>query len=130
MPERSIDKPFRMSISDIYKGTTSGLCVYGRVETGVLRANDKILVCPLKEQATVKNITIDDVARSSFAGDHVAVTLSGVDVSNISVGCILCKNIFNDNNGEVSTKTNRQPFFDYCRKTFDEMLFYVHFYKR
>ncbi|XP_037047570.1 HBS1-like protein [Bradysia coprophila] len=91
MPERSIDKPFRMSVSDIYKGTSSGFCVYGRIETGVLRTNDKILVCPLKEQAVVKGITIDDMARTSvFAGDHVAVTLSGVDVSNMSVGCILC----------------------------------------
>lgn len=91
MPERSIDKPFRMSISDIYKGTGSGFCVSGRIETGVLCTNDKILVCPLRDQAVAKGITIDDVSRTSvFAGDHVAVTLSGVDVSNISVGCILC----------------------------------------
>lgn len=91
MPERSIDKPFRMSISDIFKGTGSGFWVSGRIETGVLCANDKILVCPMKEQAIAKGITIDDVTRTSvFAGDHVAVILSGVDVSNISVGGILC----------------------------------------
>lgn len=91
MPERSIDKPFRMSISDIFKGTGSGFWVSGRIETGVLCANDKILVCPMKEQAIAKGIAIDDITRTSvFAGDHVAVILSGVDVSNISVGGILC----------------------------------------
>lgn len=91
MPERSIDKPFRMSISDIYKGTGSGFCVSGRIETGVLCTNDKILLCPSKDQAVVKGITIDEVTRSSvFAGDHVSVTLSGVDVNNISVGMVLC----------------------------------------
>ncbi|KAJ6627594.1 Protein HBS1 [Pseudolycoriella hygida] len=91
MPERSIDKPFRMSISDIFKGTGSGFCVSGRVETGVMCTNDKILVCPSKEQAIVKGIAIDDASRTSaFAGDHVTVTLSSVDVNNISIGCILC----------------------------------------
>lgn len=91
VPERSIDRPFRMSISDIFKGTGSGQCISGRIETGVLCTSDKILVCPLKEQAIAKTITIDDVNRSSvFAGDHVVVTLSGVDVNNLSIGCILC----------------------------------------
>lgn len=91
MPERSIDKPFRMSISDIFKGTGSGFCISGRMESGVLCTGDKILVCPLKEQAIARAITIDDTSRSSvFAGDHVAVTLSGVDISNISIGSILC----------------------------------------
>lgn len=91
MPERPIDRPFRMPISDIFKGTGSGSCVSGRIETGVLCANDKILVCPLKETAIAKGITIDDISRTSvFAGDHVALTLSGVDEKNISVGYILC----------------------------------------
>lgn len=86
-----MDKPFRMSISDIFKGTGSGFCISGRIETGALCTNDKILVCPLKEQAIVKGITIDDMTRTSvFAGDHAAITLSGVDVSNISNGFILC----------------------------------------
>lgn len=92
MPERSIDKPFRMSISDIVKGTGSGICVSGRIETGVLCTNDKILVCPSKLQTTAKTITIDDTSRSSvFAGDHVTLTLSGMDISTAQwIGCILC----------------------------------------
>lgn len=95
IPERAIDKPFRMSISDIYKGTGSGFCVSGRIESGLLCTNDKILVCPSKEQATVKNITMDDFTQNTvFAGDQVSVTLSGVDISNISIGYIL-SDIFN-----------------------------------
>lgn len=80
-----------MSVSDIFKGTGSGFCVTGRLETGALCPNDKVLVCPVKEQAIVKQITIDDVPQTSvFAGDQVSVNLSGIDVSNIAVGCILC----------------------------------------
>ncbi|XP_055708456.1 protein HBS1 isoform X2 [Phlebotomus papatasi] len=90
-PERSVEKPFRMSVNDIFKGTGSGLCISGRIETGVVCLNDKILVCPLREQAQVKGIQIDEVSHNSgFAGDQVSITLSGADISNISVGHMLC----------------------------------------
>lgn len=80
-----------MSINDIFKGTGSGFCLSGRIETGVLCTNDKILVCPLKEQAIVKTITIDDVQKScGFAGDQISIQVSGIDTANLSIGCILC----------------------------------------
>lgn len=79
-----------MSVSDIFKGIGSGSCISGRIETGVLCVNDKILVSPVREQAFVKGIAIDEASKLSvFAGDHVTVTLSGIDVSNISIGCVL-----------------------------------------
>lgn len=90
-PERPIDKPFRMSINDIYKGAGSGFCVSGRIESGILCVNDKVLLCPCKEQATVKNISMDEIPQNTvFAGDQVSVTLFGVDITNVSVGNILC----------------------------------------
>lgn len=89
-PERAIDKPFRMSISDVYKGTGSGFCLSGRIASGHLCVNDKILVCPSKEQGQVKQITIDEFPiNTAFAGDQVSVTLAGFDASNVSIGSIL-----------------------------------------
>jgi len=80
-----------MSINDIFKGTGSGYCVSGRLETGVLCVNDKVLVSPSREQAQVKSIMLDDFSHNAaFAGDQISVTLSGVDVSNINIGYILC----------------------------------------
>ncbi|KNC24642.1 hypothetical protein FF38_01408 [Lucilia cuprina] len=91
IPERSIDKPFRMSVSDIYKGTGAGFCISGRIETGVLAVNDKVLVGALREQAQVKSLLIDEMPQNTvFAGDQVAVTLSGIDANNIMVGNIIC----------------------------------------
>ncbi|XP_030372270.1 HBS1-like protein [Scaptodrosophila lebanonensis] len=91
IPDRAIDRPLRMSVSDIYKGTSSGFCISGRIETGVLCVNDKVLVGASREQAQVKALTIDELSQSNvFAGDQVAVTLAGVDVNNITVGCIIC----------------------------------------
>lgn len=93
MPERSVDKSLRMSVTDVFKGI-SGLSVTGRIETGVLRRNDTILVCPMREQATIKQINVDEsnsVSNSlAFAGDQVVITLSGIDAPNVTVGSVIC----------------------------------------
>ncbi|KAH8323999.1 hypothetical protein KR074_005683 [Drosophila pseudoananassae] len=91
VPDRAIDRPLRMSVSDIYKGTGSGFCISGKVETGVLCVNDRVLVGASREQAQVKSITMDEFPQTSvFAGDQVSVTLAGVDINNVTVGCIIC----------------------------------------
>jgi len=91
IPERAIDRPLRMSVSDIYKGTGSGFCISGRVETGVLCLNDKVLVGASREQAQVKSLAMNDFPQTSvFAGDQVSVTLPALDINNVAVGCIIC----------------------------------------
>ncbi|KAK9882074.1 hypothetical protein WA026_018920 [Henosepilachna vigintioctopunctata] len=90
-PVRPVMKPFRLSINDIFKGTGSAFCISGRVETGALNVGDKVLLCPSKEMATVKSLSIDEVSKTVvFAGDQATVTLSGLDMQNISVGNIVC----------------------------------------
>ncbi|KAK5639855.1 hypothetical protein RI129_010666 [Pyrocoelia pectoralis] len=90
-PERPIAKPFRFSINDVFKGTGSNFCVSGRVETGTLSLGERILVCPSREMATVKGLAIEEVSQQTvFAGDQVSVTLSGIDIQNVSIGYILC----------------------------------------
>lgn len=80
-----------MSIGDIFKsGGSATSSVSGKIESGVLAVGDKLLVCPLKEQATVKAITMDEMpSKVAFAGDQVAVTLSGIDITTINVGAVL-----------------------------------------
>ena len=33
-PERSVDKPLRLCVSDVFKGMGSGICVSGKIEAG------------------------------------------------------------------------------------------------
>lgn len=82
-------------MSDVFKGIgSSGFCISGRIASGHVCANDKVLVCPSKEQGVVKNISIDEVqVNSAFAGDQVSITLTGIDPTNINVGFILCDTI-------------------------------------
>ncbi|CAH0546694.1 unnamed protein product [Brassicogethes aeneus] len=90
-PQRPVSKPFRLSINDIFKGTGSAFCVSGRVETGALNVSDKVLVCPNRESAIVKSLSIEEASQLVvFAGDQATVTLSGIEMQNVSVGNILC----------------------------------------
>uniref|UniRef100_A0A1A9W551 Tr-type G domain-containing protein n=1 Tax=Glossina brevipalpis TaxID=37001 RepID=A0A1A9W551_9MUSC len=90
IPERSMDRPFRMSVSDIFKGTGAGFCISGRVETGALGVNDKVLMGASREQAHVKSLLIDELPQNTvFAGDQVSVTLSGIDMNNVTVGSFI-----------------------------------------
>ena len=51
------DRPFRLAISDIFRALTgSGFSVSGRVEAGVVMKDDKVLISPLNEVATVKSV--------------------------------------------------------------------------
>ncbi|XP_022904348.2 protein HBS1 [Onthophagus taurus] len=90
-PERPISKPFRFSVNDMFKGTGANFCVSGKVETGVVNVGDRVLICPCKELGVVKGLSIEDSSKQiAFAGDQVAITISGVEMQNVSVGFIVC----------------------------------------
>lgn len=91
VPERPVSKPLRLTVSDIFKGTGSGFCLSGRVETGMIQTGDKVLVQPQNEIALVKAISIEDVnSQTAFAGDCVSVTIANYDQQNMAVGYVLC----------------------------------------
>ncbi len=50
-----MDKPFRMCVTDIFKGMGSGLSVTGTIQAGSLHPNDRVLVMPQGELAIVKS---------------------------------------------------------------------------
>ncbi|XP_029047251.1 LOW QUALITY PROTEIN: protein HBS1 [Osmia bicornis bicornis] len=90
-PERPINKPFRFSVNDIFKGTGSGFCVSGHVETGMVSLGDKVLILPRNETAVIKGLQVDEASTTNaFAGDHVSLTLSGIDQQNVGIGDIIC----------------------------------------
>ncbi|XP_014788283.1 HBS1-like protein isoform X2 [Octopus bimaculoides] len=89
--DRAIDSPFRLCISDVFKGLGSGFCVSGKVCTGGVQNGDVVLLMPNAEKATVKGITLNDEPKQcAFAGDHIILTLVGIDMNNVSVGNFLC----------------------------------------
>uniref|UniRef100_A0A673G3I5 HBS1-like protein n=1 Tax=Sinocyclocheilus rhinocerous TaxID=307959 RepID=A0A673G3I5_9TELE len=90
-PQRSVDKPFRLCVSDVFKDQGSGFCVTGKIEAGFIQTGDKVLAMPPNETCTVKGITLHDEALDwAAAGDHVSLTVTGMDIIKINVGCIFC----------------------------------------
>ncbi|XP_069579655.1 HBS1-like protein isoform X4 [Brachyistius frenatus] len=90
-PQRSVDKPFRLCVSDVFKDQGSGFCVTGKIEAGYIQTGDKLLAMPPNETCTVKGITLHDEALDwAAAGDHVSLTVTGMDIIKINVGCVFC----------------------------------------
>uniref|UniRef100_A0A8C2BBY8 HBS1-like protein n=1 Tax=Cyprinus carpio TaxID=7962 RepID=A0A8C2BBY8_CYPCA len=90
-PQRSVEKPFRLCVSDVFKDQGSGFCVTGKIEAGFIQTGDKVLAMPPNETCTVKGITLHDEALDwAAAGDHVSLTVTGMDIIKINVGCIFC----------------------------------------
>jgi len=92
-PERPVlDKPLRMCVSDVFKSTgTGGISVAGTVQTGGIQTGDRVLVIPAAEICIIKSVTVDDSpVNVGFAGDNVLVSLTGIDITHISVGSVLC----------------------------------------
>ncbi|XP_061167806.1 HBS1-like protein isoform X1 [Saccostrea echinata] len=89
--ERSMDKPFRLIISDVFKGLGSGFSVVGRVSSGSVQTGDRVLVQPAGDLAVVKGVSMEDSdSTCGFAGDHVTVILTGMDMAHVNVGSVLC----------------------------------------
>uniref|UniRef100_A0A674BQG8 HBS1-like protein n=1 Tax=Salmo trutta TaxID=8032 RepID=A0A674BQG8_SALTR len=90
-PQRSIEKPFRLCVSDVFKDQGSGFCVTGKIEAGYIQTGDRVLAMPPNETCTVKGITLHDEPLDwAAAGDHVSLTVTGMDIIKINVGCVFC----------------------------------------
>ena len=93
-PERDNDKPFLMSIEDVFTITGRGTVVTGRVERGQLKLNDEVEIVGLKDtKKTV--VTGIEMFRKQLdyaeAGDNAGVLLRGIDRSELERGQVLAK---------------------------------------
>ena len=93
-PERDTDKPFLMSIEDVFTITGRGTVVTGRVERGRLNLNDEVEIVGIKDtRKTV--VTGIEMFRKSLdyaeAGDNAGVLLRGINREDVERGQVLCK---------------------------------------
>ncbi|HEX5977922.1 MAG TPA: translation elongation factor EF-1 subunit alpha, partial [Nitrososphaeraceae archaeon] len=89
-PEKPIGKPLRIPIQDVYSITGVGTVPVGRVETGVVKANDKVIVMPAGVTGEVKSIeTHHTQMNSAEAGDNIGFNLRGIDKKSIHRGDVI-----------------------------------------
>ena len=93
-PERDNDKPFLMSIEDVFTITGRGTVVTGRVERGKLNLNDEVEIVGIKPtKKTV--VTGIEMFRKQLdfaeAGDNAGVLLRGIAREEVERGQVLAK---------------------------------------
>lgn len=89
---RALQKPFRMSISEVYRSPQQGTTTLaGRVDSGTVQIGDVVLVQPSGESAYIKSIVVDtDQQDWAVAGQSVSIALTDIDPIHIRVGDIVC----------------------------------------
>ena len=93
-PERDTEKPFLMSIEDVFTITGRGTVVTGRVERGQLKLNDEVEIVGLHDtKKTV--VTGIEMFRKQLdyaeAGDNLGALLRGISREEVQRGQVLAK---------------------------------------
>jgi elongation factor Tu len=93
-PVRDIDKPFLMAIEDVFSIKGRGTVATGRIERGVIKVNEEVLIIGFKDtKKTV--VTGVEMFRKLLdqgqAGDNVGCLLRGVEKDEIERGQVLAK---------------------------------------
>ncbi|HLC89702.1 MAG TPA: elongation factor Tu [Patescibacteria group bacterium] len=93
-PTRDVEKPFLMSIEDIFSIEGRGTVVTGRIERGIIKLNDEVELVGLRDtQKTV--ITGVEMFNKSLdegrAGDNAGLLLRGTKKDEVERGQVIAK---------------------------------------
>ena len=91
-PERETDKPFLMSIEDVFSIKGRGTVATGRVERGQVKVGDKVQIVGLAPtvDTTVTGVEMfNKTLESAIAGDNCGALLRGIEKDQVSRGQVL-----------------------------------------
>ena len=94
VPVRDLDKPFLMSIEDVFTISGRGTVVTGRVERGQLHLNDEVEIVGLKPTKKTVVTGIEMFRKSldvAMAGDNAGALLRGINRDEVERGQVLAK---------------------------------------
>jgi len=95
IPPRDNEKPFLMSIEDVFTITGRGTVATGRIETGIINTGDEVDILGMQEEKITSTITGVEMFRKILdrgeAGDNVGLLLRGIDKSDIKRGMVIAR---------------------------------------
>ena len=95
IPPRDNEKPFLMSIEDVFTITGRGTVATGRIETGVINTGDEVDIIGMSDEKMKSTITGVEMFRKILdrgeAGDNVGLLLRGIDKKDIRRGMVIAK---------------------------------------
>ena len=94
LPVRDIDKPFLMSVEDVFSISGRGTVATGRVERGKLKVGEEVEIVGIK--ATTKTVVTGlEMFRKTLdyteAGDNVGALLRGIEKEGVERGQVLAR---------------------------------------
>jgi elongation factor Tu len=94
-PERAEDKPFLMSIEDVFSIKGRGTVGTGRIERGICKVGDEVEIIGLMKDNKKTTITGVEMFQKTLdkgiAGDNVGVLLRGIERDGLERGQVLAK---------------------------------------
>ena len=95
IPPRDNEKPFLMSIEDVFTITGRGTVATGRIETGVINTGDEVDIIGMQDEKIKSTITGVEMFRKILdrgeAGDNVGLLLRGIDKGDIKRGMVIAR---------------------------------------
>ncbi len=95
IPPREVDKPFLMSVEDVFSITGRGTVATGRIETGVVNTADELEILGMQEERLKSVCTGVEMFRKILdrgeAGDNVGILLRGIEKTSIKRGMVIAK---------------------------------------
>lgn len=94
-PERDVEKPFLMSVEDVFSITGRGTVATGAIETGIINTGDEVDIIGLQEENMKSTVTGVEMFRKILdegrAGENVGLLLRGIEKSDIKRGMVIAK---------------------------------------
>jgi elongation factor Tu len=94
-PQRDVEKPFLMSIEDVFSITGRGTVATGRIERGIIKPNEEVEIVGLRVpsvKTTVVSIEMfKKILDEGRAGDNVGILLRGLKKEDVERGQVLAK---------------------------------------
>ena len=93
-PKRELDKPFLMSVEDVFSIKGRGTVATGRIDLGVVNVNDELEIVGIKETRKVVVTGVEMFHKTldrGEAGDNVGLLLRGVEREEIERGQVIAK---------------------------------------
>ncbi len=95
VPVREVDKPFLMSVEDVFTITGRGTVATGRIERGVINSGEEVEIVGMRAESKKSVVTGVEMFRKTLdrgeAGDNVGLLLRGVEKNDIWRGMVVAK---------------------------------------
>jgi elongation factor Tu len=93
LPARDLDKPFLMSVEDVFSITGRGTVATGRIERGKVKVGDAVELVGIKDTKASVVTGVEmfrKIMDDAQAGDNVGVLLRGINKEDIERGQVIC----------------------------------------